>query len=162
MVAVTQVHSNASLSRTYRLFRTMGLHHLFVGPAKPRVSGLVTRKVRRTVCSAGPMLVACLGVGKACSGMTLECVSGPQLLYDPGAEVLQDLTEENAQLVLGEKASHLRSAAPALPFIPYHPEELRRRGHAKRPGPHRRHAHAAGVCAGSAVGASMCACARCG
>ena len=39
------VHGNASLARTYRLFRTLGLHHLFVGPAKPRVIGLVTRKV---------------------------------------------------------------------------------------------------------------------
>ena len=42
---------------------------------------------------------------------------------------LQDLTEENAQLVLGEKASHLASAAQALPFVPYHPDELRQRGH---------------------------------
>lgn len=39
------VHGNASLARTYRIFRTMGLHHLFVGPAKPRVIGMVTRKV---------------------------------------------------------------------------------------------------------------------
>lgn len=40
------VHGNASLARTYRLFRTLGLHHLFVGPARPRVIGLITRKVR--------------------------------------------------------------------------------------------------------------------
>ena len=39
------VHANASLSRTYRLFRTMGLHHVFVGPPKPMVMGVITRKV---------------------------------------------------------------------------------------------------------------------
>ena len=40
------VHANASLSRSYRLFRTMGLHHVFVGPPKPMVMGVITRKVR--------------------------------------------------------------------------------------------------------------------
>jgi len=40
------VHANASLSRAYRLFRTMGLHHVFVGPPKPMVMGVITRKVR--------------------------------------------------------------------------------------------------------------------
>lgn len=40
-------HSNASVSRAYRLFRTMGLHHLFVGPSKPMVTGMLTRKVSR-------------------------------------------------------------------------------------------------------------------
>jgi len=39
------VHANASLSRAYRLFRTMGLHHVFVGPPKPMVMGVITRKV---------------------------------------------------------------------------------------------------------------------
>ncbi|KAK9816592.1 hypothetical protein WJX72_002361 [[Myrmecia] bisecta] len=38
------VHADASLSRTYRLFRTMGLRHLFVGPPHPKVIGVVTRK----------------------------------------------------------------------------------------------------------------------
>ena len=52
----------------------------------------------------------------------------------------QDLTEENAQLVLGKKASHLATVAQALPFVPYHPDELRQRGHHRRPGTQRRHA----------------------
>ena len=39
------LHGNASLARAYRLFRTMGLHHLYVGPPKPQVIGLLTRKV---------------------------------------------------------------------------------------------------------------------
>ena len=39
------IHSNASLARAYRLFRTMGLHHLFVGPPKPPIIGVLTRKV---------------------------------------------------------------------------------------------------------------------
>eukprot|EP00891_Asterochloris_glomerata_P005649 jgi/Astpho2/5649/gw1.00079.232.1_t len=38
------VHSDANLSRTYRLFRTMGLRHLFVGPPCPKVIGVITRK----------------------------------------------------------------------------------------------------------------------
>lgn len=32
------------MSRAYRLFRTMGLRHLFVIPDEPRVIGLLTRK----------------------------------------------------------------------------------------------------------------------
>ncbi len=36
----------APLARAYRLFRGLGLHHLFVGPSRPLVSGLLTRKVR--------------------------------------------------------------------------------------------------------------------
>lgn len=39
------VQGNASLARAYRLFRTMGLHHLFVATPKPQVIGLITRKV---------------------------------------------------------------------------------------------------------------------
>ena len=39
--------ANASLARAYRLFRTMGLHHLYVGPPKPLVLGVITRKARR-------------------------------------------------------------------------------------------------------------------
>lgn len=31
------VHADASLSRAYRLFRTMGLRHLFVAPPAPKV-----------------------------------------------------------------------------------------------------------------------------
>ncbi|KAI7845409.1 hypothetical protein COHA_001114 [Chlorella ohadii] len=38
------VNEDASLSRGYRLFRTMGLRHMFVSPPHPLVSGLVTRK----------------------------------------------------------------------------------------------------------------------
>ncbi|GMH42780.1 hypothetical protein BSKO_10699 [Bryopsis sp. KO-2023] len=38
------INANASLSRAYRLFRTMGLRHLFVIPDQPRVVGIITRK----------------------------------------------------------------------------------------------------------------------
>lgn len=38
------VNEDASLSRGYRLFRTMGLRHMFVSPPHPLVSGMITRK----------------------------------------------------------------------------------------------------------------------
>lgn len=51
----------------------------------------------------------------------------------------QDLVEETCELVLGERANSgdpargVRQASPAaaLPFVPYHPEELRRRRKAR-------------------------------
>ena len=46
------LQGNASLARAYRLFRTMGLHHLYVGPSKPQVIGLLSRKV--LTASPGP------------------------------------------------------------------------------------------------------------
>eukprot|EP00884_Botryococcus_braunii_P018780 jgi/Botrbrau1/5586/Bobra.97_2s0016.2 len=38
------LQGNASMARAYRLFRTMGLHHMFVGSPKPQVIGMLTRK----------------------------------------------------------------------------------------------------------------------
>ena len=56
---------NASLARAYRLFRTMGLHHMFVGPAKPLVIGVITRKASSllqcitVLTSHGPHATGC-------------------------------------------------------------------------------------------------------
>lgn len=38
------VPADAQLSRAYRLFRTMGLRHMFVAPERQRIVGMVTRK----------------------------------------------------------------------------------------------------------------------
>ena len=38
------VHGDARLSRAYRSFRTLGLRHMYVMPARPRVVGVLTRK----------------------------------------------------------------------------------------------------------------------
>ncbi len=45
LVRWQQVGEVAPLSRAYRLFRGLGLHHLYVGPARPLVAGVLTRKV---------------------------------------------------------------------------------------------------------------------
>ncbi len=45
--------ANASLARAYRLFRTMGLHHLYIGPPKPLVLGVITRKARPALHALG-------------------------------------------------------------------------------------------------------------
>jgi len=38
------MHGDARLSRAYRSFRTLGLRHMYVMPARPRVVGVLTRK----------------------------------------------------------------------------------------------------------------------
>lgn len=38
------IQENASLPRAYRLFRNLGLRHLFVVPSHPEVIGIITRK----------------------------------------------------------------------------------------------------------------------
>eukprot|EP00210_Caulerpa_lentillifera_P000973 g938.t1 len=38
------IHSTSNLTRAYHLFRAMGLRHLFVIPAEPKIVGLLTRK----------------------------------------------------------------------------------------------------------------------
>ena len=64
-------HSNASVSRAYRLFRTMGLHHLFVGPSKPMVTGMLTRKVSGDIWGH-PLCRACASLQPpAARGLTL-------------------------------------------------------------------------------------------
>ena len=82
------LQGNASLARAYRLFRTMGLHHLYVGPPKPRVIGLLTRKVcdmplssphalgTQTVITIGPPETSCavqLGGGARIMVQTWRC-----------------------------------------------------------------------------------------
>ena len=37
-------HADARVSRAYRIFRTMGLRHLYVTPDRPLVVGVMTRK----------------------------------------------------------------------------------------------------------------------
>ena len=58
------LQGNASLARAYRLFRTMGLHHLYVGPPKPQVIGLLTRKVCVSPSSTSCTLCATLSLLK--------------------------------------------------------------------------------------------------
>ena len=60
------LQGNASLARAYRLFRTMGLHHLYVGPSKPQVIGLLSRKVLTP--APGP-LTACFCGTMCCTAM---------------------------------------------------------------------------------------------
>ena len=47
------------MARAYRLFRTMGLHHLLVGPSKPPVLGILTRKVLGPLASQSGALIVC-------------------------------------------------------------------------------------------------------
>ena len=72
------IHGNASLARAYRLFRTMGLHHLYVGPPKPPIIGVLTRKVGcPAACRAWhvvyPALAALRGLHTPSKGMLVSC-----------------------------------------------------------------------------------------
>ena len=75
------VPADASLSRAYRLFRTLGLRHLLVAPACPAAVGLITRK---DICEANARLA--LG-RKANAGLATasERLTRPGLPFIPYA-----------------------------------------------------------------------------
>jgi len=59
------VQADANLSRTYRLFRTMGLRHLFVGPPQPKVLLIVFQQPVTVVLSSRTESVCCHSVSTA-------------------------------------------------------------------------------------------------
>ena len=76
------IAADASLSRAYRLFRTLGLRHLLVAPPRPQAVGLITRK---DICEANARLA--LGrkanAGLATASARLTRAGLPFIPYDP-------------------------------------------------------------------------------
>ena len=70
------VHSDANLSRTYRLFRTMGLRHLFVGPPCPKVRP----RMPAVVCPLSNIAVQPYGPQMQRSGSPRQALPWPDAL----------------------------------------------------------------------------------
>ena len=120
------VPADASLSRAYRLFRTLGLRHLLVAPACPQAVGLVTRK---DVCEANARLAlgrkARAGLADAPARLVRPGLPFiPYAPYDPtvgaggrggvgGARRRAERRAARAVAALGVRGARRRSAAPA-------------------------------------------------
>lgn len=79
------IAADASLSRAYRLFRTLGLRHLLVAPPRPQAVGLITRK---DICEANARLAlgrkANAGLATASARLTRAGLPFiPYAPYDP-------------------------------------------------------------------------------
>ena len=95
---ITELQGNASLARAYRLFRTMGLHHLLIGPARPPVIGIITRKVPHIHLPTLPLS------SRGCDRWNVRHKVHES--QDVTADLrLQDMTEEVAEVLLGKKAN---------------------------------------------------------
>ena len=104
------VHADARLSRAYRLFRTMGLRHMYITPSKPQVVGVVTRK----------------DLSEENAALTLG-----ERAADAAAEGLLSSSDGDAGDALGKKMDaaearnelfHDRAGNNYdLPFLPYYP-----------------------------------------
>ena len=121
------VPADASLSRAYRLFRTLGLRHLLVAPACPQAVGLVTRK---DVCEANARLAlgrkARAGLADAPARLVRPGLPFiPYAPYDPtvgaggagggvgGARRRAERRAARAVAALGVRGARRRGAAPA-------------------------------------------------
>jgi chloride channel 7 len=98
------VHADARLSRAYRLFRTMGLRHMYITPSKPQVVGVVTRKDLSEENAA-------LTLGERAADAARD--SG---MYGDAALENADAVEARNELFRDRSGNNYD-----LPFLPYYP-----------------------------------------
>lgn len=98
------VHADARLSRAYRLFRTMGLRHMYITPSKPQVVGVVTRKDLSEENAA-------LTLGERAADAARD--SG---MYGDAALENADAAEARNELFRDRSGNNYD-----LPFLPYYP-----------------------------------------
>ena len=98
------VHADARLSRAYRLFRTMGLRHMYITPSKPQVVGVVTRKDLSEENAALTLGERAADAARA-SGM-----------YGDAALENADAAEARNELFRDRSGNNYD-----LPFLPYYP-----------------------------------------
>lgn len=123
------VQGGASLTRALVLFRGLGLRHLLVAPQDPRSVGIITRKARccspptrlmRTYRTRGSIPVAWVLPIHVLTTVIICCALGRcrGLLSNLAGLGAQDLTLENAQLVLAQQRAGARTSGPAAPHAP--------------------------------------------
>lgn len=98
------VHADARLSRAYRLFRAMGLRHMYITPSRPQIVGVVTRK----------------DLAEECAALTLGERGAEESAMDEGSVGSQGRGDHKGDGV---------GAAYGLPFLPYYPDNVSRESH---------------------------------
>ena len=103
------VHADARLSRAYRLFRTMGLRHMYITPSKPQVVGVVTRKDLSEENAA-------LTLGERAADAARDSET-----YGDGAAGVAAEDDADAEEARNELFRDRSGNNYDLPFLPYYP-----------------------------------------
>ena len=103
------VHADARLSRAYRLFRTMGLRHMYITPSKPQVVGVVTRKDLSEENAA-------LTLGERAADAARDSETYGDGAAGVAAEDDADAAEARNELFRDRSGNNYD-----LPFLPYYP-----------------------------------------
>ena len=105
------VHADARLSRAYRLFRTMGLRHMYITPEKPMVVGVVTRKDLSGENAA-------LTLGERAADSAREYLMDDANPFHDGVSSNKDADDEHGpNSLFRDKSGNNHD----LPFLPYYP-----------------------------------------
>lgn len=105
------VHADARLSRAYRLFRTMGLRHMYITPEKPMVVGVVTRKDLSEENAA-------LTLGERAADSAREYSMDDANPFHDGVSSNKDADDEHGpNSLFRDKSGNNHD----LPFLPYYP-----------------------------------------
>ena len=109
------VHGDARLSRAYRSFRTLGLRHMYVMPARPRVVGVLTRK--DVIHEKASLQLGLYARGLSQPPRAVSRTFEP-VLASP--EITNRVRASHSAHAADTDATETDENADALPYIPYY------------------------------------------